>query len=177
MAAEVSDEDWLRALGLGANVGGTVYMLKFGRDQELEADWLALRYMTRLGYNPVGHMQVLQILRDASQGQARPPEFLSTHPLPEKRIREIEAHIHKQYPRYGDPNAYDFRFESFKASVMDRLKTLPPPKHGASAARADEPSPRGLVLSYPAHGVDSLSYPASWYGVSHLSPCPSHSRD
>lgn len=173
-AAEASDEDWLKALGLTANVGGSVYLLKFGRDQELEADWLALRYMTKLGYHPTGHTQVLQILRDASQGQARPPELLSTHPLPDKRISQIEERIKKDYPKAAEPNAYEFRAESFKSQVMDRLKTLPPPKHGGSAARLDLPLRWRTTPPDVAHGVSSLSYPVSWYGGSRANRCPGH---
>jgi len=39
----------------------------------------------------------MRVLDEASQG-ARPPEFFSTHPNPENRIREIEEAIAAEFP-------------------------------------------------------------------------------
>lgn len=129
IAGETEDKDWLRALGVGTQVGGALYLLKFGRDHESQSDQLGLRYMTRAGYNPVGLLQVMEVLRDASAGQAQQPAILSTHPLAAQRIRDVESRIRKQYPNFEDPAAYNFGFESFKANVVNRLDDLPPPQH------------------------------------------------
>ena len=37
-------------------------------------------------------LELMQILSEASPGQ-RPPEFLSSHPLPETRLRDLEEYI------------------------------------------------------------------------------------
>jgi predicted Zn-dependent protease len=37
-------------------------------------------------------LEVLEILKQASNGP-RPPEILSSHPLPETRIAELEAYL------------------------------------------------------------------------------------
>ncbi len=129
VAAQASDEDWLRVLGAGAGMGGTVYLLKFGRDQELQSDWLGVRYMSRLGYSPIGQVQVLKILQKEAAGSHQ-PEFLSTHPLPQTRITQLEQHIRKNYPDYDQPGRYRFAAEEYKAKVLDELDKLPPPKHG-----------------------------------------------
>lgn len=128
VASSRSDKDWLKALGIGTNIGGTVYLLKFGRDQESQADELGVRYMTRLGYNPVGQIQVMEVLQKESVGKSGAPEFLSTHPLPKTRITRLEKHIHEHYPNYKDPAAYRFNFDPFKKTVLDELATLKPAK-------------------------------------------------
>ena len=76
------------AAGLGA--GATVGLLLPGsRQQESEADHLGLIYMAKAGYHPQAARDLWT--RMASQGGARQPEFLSTHPLPQTRITQIEA--------------------------------------------------------------------------------------
>ena len=78
------------AFGLGAQYG---VLLPFGRTQESEADELGLYFMAMAGYNPKEAVPFWQ--RMAAQGGGSPPEFLSTHPAPETRIRNIEKIIPK----------------------------------------------------------------------------------
>lgn len=60
--------------------------LKFGRDDERQADELGFRYMTRANYDPHALAGVFRMLRGSSGGEAgRIPEWLSTHPDPENR--------------------------------------------------------------------------------------------
>jgi len=127
LATEHSDHDWLRVLGIGAQAGGAVYLLKFGRDQEIEADTLGLRYMARVGYSPIGQLQVMQILEESSSQQTNQPKILLTHPLPETRRRHLEKHIREYYPDHQDPSHYRFNFDAFQAAVLDPIKTLDPP--------------------------------------------------
>ncbi len=137
VAGEVADDDTLRVLGVGAGVGGGVYLLKFGRDQESESDELGVRYMTRLGYNPIGQVQVMQILKEAA-GNGSGPEFFATHPLPQTRIDRLQELIAKEYPAagradadndaYGSSDLYRFGEQSFKSNVLDELKKLGPAK-------------------------------------------------
>jgi len=128
----VSDEEWMQVLGVGTAVGGQLFLLKYSRSNELEADKLGVRYMANVGYNPVGQIQVMEILREASGGSA-PPEWLSTHPASDTRIENLEAIITKNYPRHTDADFYKFGFEDFKQQVLKPLSELPPAKHGASA--------------------------------------------
>lgn len=129
VAAQVSDDDWLRVMGAVGGVGGGLYLLSYGRDQESESDELGLRYMTALGYNPVGQVQVMEILREASQSGGGAPEFLSTHPLPDTRIRRLEALIRERYPNYDDPRAYSFEQDRFQQQVLRLIDDLPPASH------------------------------------------------
>ena len=71
---------------------GQLINLKYGRDDELESDFLGVCFMNDAGYNPEDLIRVMQVLAEASQGNA-PPEFFSTHPNPERRIERIQEAI------------------------------------------------------------------------------------
>ena len=76
---------------LGANLLANAVLLPWGRKQESEADHLGLVYMAKAGYDPRTARDFWTRMADASKGQSRPPEFLSTHPSDETRIRQIES--------------------------------------------------------------------------------------
>jgi predicted Zn-dependent protease len=128
VAGEVTDEDWLKMLGVGTSVGGGVFLLKFSRDDELQADELGVRYMTKLDYDPRGQVQVMQILKEAAGGGGGTPEFLRTHPLAETRIDRLQEHIADQYPAAMDPGSDRFQLNesSFERNVVAVLQDLPP---------------------------------------------------
>src|SRR5215212_9832827 len=71
---------------------GQLINLKFGRDDELEADYLGVCFMNNTGYDPNEMIDVMKIL-EASQTGNQPPEFLSTHPDPGNRIQRIQEDI------------------------------------------------------------------------------------
>lgn len=75
-------------LGAGAAVG---LLLPWSRGQESEADHVGLIYMAKAGYHPSAARELWVRMAAAAKGQAQPPEFLSTHPSSETRIRQIEA--------------------------------------------------------------------------------------
>jgi predicted Zn-dependent protease len=71
---------------------GQLINLKFGRDDELESDYLGVCFINDSGYDPnelIGVMEVLAASRTGNQ----PPEFFSTHPNPENRIQRIQEAI------------------------------------------------------------------------------------
>jgi predicted Zn-dependent protease len=79
---------WLVAYGLGANVG---VLLPYSRTHEHEADYIGLILMAKAGYDPRGAVKLWQRMKEEST--YRQPEFLSTHPVPESRIRYIKSKI------------------------------------------------------------------------------------
>ncbi len=80
----------LGALGAGAQFG---VLLPFSRDHETEADELGLIYMARAGYDPEEAIAFWQ--RMAEEGGNRAPEFASTHPSHETRIRHLRSLLPK----------------------------------------------------------------------------------
>jgi predicted Zn-dependent protease len=73
-------------------LGGSLALLKYGRNQELEADRLGLTFMAMAGYNPESAIAFWQRMAAAKDGQA-PPEFMSTHPDDGRRIQDIQKYL------------------------------------------------------------------------------------
>jgi predicted Zn-dependent protease len=76
---------------------GQLVDMRFGRQDELEADRLGVRLSSAAGYDPRSMITLMKILEESSKGN-QPPEFFSTHPNPENRIERIQQAIQEQYP-------------------------------------------------------------------------------
>jgi len=74
-----------------------VVQLKYGRGDESESDHYGLVAMAESDYDPTAMLDVMRVLKEAGGGQ-RQPEFLSSHPLPETRLQEIEEFLRTTYP-------------------------------------------------------------------------------
>ena len=86
--APATQELALQAFGVGSQLG----LLRYGRNQESEADHLGLIFMALAGYNPDGAIAFWQRM-DARANGASPPEFLSTHPSNGTRIADIQREL------------------------------------------------------------------------------------
>ncbi len=80
-----------------ASYGTQIYLQGFSREQELEADMLGVRYMSRLGYDPNAAVRFLRKLKAHSKLEAAlagHPEnaerfnIMSTHPRTTERIQQ-----------------------------------------------------------------------------------------
>ena len=72
----------------------------FSRKQESEADYLGLIFSSLSGYDIRETTKLWERMRDANKGKT-PPQFLSTHPSPDNRIRSINEWINEvtiEYP-------------------------------------------------------------------------------
>lgn len=86
----------LASYGELAQTGMSLLFLKYGRDDEREADDLGLRYLVREGYDPREMPQVFETLRRVGEKETqggRVPGWLATHPTPENRIQRIESQV------------------------------------------------------------------------------------
>jgi predicted Zn-dependent protease len=126
-------------LGLGsagtqlASMGGQLLTLKFGREDESEADLVGMELAARAGYNPRAGVSLWQKMSAASKGA--PPQFMSTHPSGPTRISDIEKNLPKVEPLYqraagvkpaspSAPNA-----PSAASTKSSRNSPTPPPMH------------------------------------------------
>lgn len=75
-----------------AMVIGQLVNMKFGREDELESDFLGVCFIDDAGYDPAELLGVMEVLAGARQGP-EPPEFFSTHPNPENRMQRIQEAI------------------------------------------------------------------------------------
>ena len=86
--------------GQGSQMGQMVasaISMKYGRDDELEADDWGVKLCGMAGYDPRAMIGVMKVL-EKSTGGAGPPEFMSTHPKPANRAAYIEKAIQRYYP-------------------------------------------------------------------------------
>ena len=85
---EQTRQIWHTVYGIGSQVG----MLKYSRVHETEADKLGLVFMIMAGYNPKEAVNVWVRMKEKANGQ-QPPEFLSTHPSHDTRIKILTDYI------------------------------------------------------------------------------------
>ena len=84
----------LQQYGGVASQGLGLLFLKYGRDDETQADDLGFRYMTRVGYDPHEMAEMFKTLERVSGGGSRgTPEWLSTHPDPGNRVARTGERI------------------------------------------------------------------------------------
>ena len=99
----LTELDWeqrrmvLAALGAGAQYG---VLLPFSRGHETEADQMGLLYMARAGYDPTEAVGFWERMSNAGGGGRAPPEFASTHPSHETRVRDLQAFMPRAQQEY-----------------------------------------------------------------------------
>ena len=81
-----------------AQQGANLLTLKFSREDESEADLVGMELAARAGYNPRAGISLWQKMGAANKGA--PPQWLSTHPSGNTRIKDIEANLPKVEPLY-----------------------------------------------------------------------------
>jgi predicted Zn-dependent protease len=80
---------FMAVYGIGSELGGT---LPFSRHHENEADYLGLILMTIAGYNPEEAVFFWERM-NALGGGASVPQFLSTHPSSDTRVRQLRGWV------------------------------------------------------------------------------------
>jgi len=76
-----------------------VLVLPNSRQNETEADAIGLEIAARGGYDPRAAITLWEKMSKESKGK-NPPEFLSTHPSNENRIKELSALMPRVMPLY-----------------------------------------------------------------------------
>ncbi|MCP4573533.1 MAG: M48 family metallopeptidase [bacterium] len=79
---------YMSAFAVGAQYGA---MLPFSRKHESEADHMGLIFMAMAGYDPREAPRFWQ--RMSAGGGGAPPEFMSTHPSDETRVRQLNERM------------------------------------------------------------------------------------
>ena len=114
-------------LGLGGtgdallNMGGQLLTLKFGREDESEADIVGMELAARAGYDTQAGVTLWQKMLAVNKNA--PPQFMSTHPSGATRIQDIEGKLPKVQPIFAGADKPARRFG-------------PPPKTAAASAPA-----------------------------------------
>ena len=86
----------------GADLGGVFYKAFFGlpnsRLHETEADRIGVEIAARAGYDPRAAITLWQKM--AASGGGSGPEFLSTHPSADTRLKDLEVYSARVMPLY-----------------------------------------------------------------------------
>ena len=83
---------------LGGMTAQTAFLLPGSRTQESEADVVGQRLMAQAGFDPAQAVNLWQNMIAA--GGTRQPQWLSTHPDPARRIRELQRDTPALLPVY-----------------------------------------------------------------------------
>jgi predicted Zn-dependent protease len=94
---------------LAAQGATQLLSLKFGRQDESEADSLGLLLAARAGYNPGAGVTLWEKMGKATGGKA-PPQWLSTHPAGDTRIKDIQSKLPAVQPLFAQAGKPDRRF-------------------------------------------------------------------
>jgi len=86
----------MNTVGLLAEMG---ILNPFNRKQESEADYLGLIFASLSGYDIRETIKVWERMKEANKGKT-PPEFISTHPSPENRIKKINEWLNEIIIKY-----------------------------------------------------------------------------
>ena len=83
------------ALGVGAQYG---VILPFSRKHESEADLIGIGIIARAGFNPQASVQLWEGMKEL--GGDKPPEFMSTHPSDDTRIKDLKSKLPEAMAQY-----------------------------------------------------------------------------
>ncbi|MDW8235925.1 MAG: M48 family metalloprotease [Bacteroidia bacterium] len=99
--------------GLLGEIASNLLLLSFSRDHERDADAHSVIYLCPTSYPADAAAQFFTYIQQ--QGGTRPPAFLSTHPDPGERIRNIRTKA--QELNCTGNQTYDARYAQLKASL------------------------------------------------------------
>jgi beta-barrel assembly-enhancing protease len=144
-------------LGLGMNM----LMMRYSRSAEEESDALGARLMAAAGYNPIEMARFFEKLE--AEGGSRAPQFLSSHPNPGNRVKNVQAEIQTLPQANYDRAGSSATFQNAKQLVA-RLPQPNPPRQVAAA----QSGPRGVAPA-PIGGFQrldtnrfSIAVPQGW---------------
>lgn len=153
--AAIGQDSALAQLGqIGLGLGVNSLLMKYSRSAEKEADVLGARMMAQAGYDPMEMARFFEKLE--TEGGARPPAFLSSHPDPGNRVELVRQEVALLPQR--EYNASTGQFPHMETAVG----RLPEPQRPQEVAAAQPPSaPTGAFRKLEGRGF-SLSYPRGW---------------
>ena len=144
------------AVGQLAQAPFAVYMLKFSREYETEADILGAQIMAQSGYDP---RDLANMFRTIEQQGGGGGGFLSDHPSPKDRFARINREAQMLRVNAGMRDSRDF------ARIQERLGRYGAAPTMAEIARSGQRYPAGDNTSnYPNNPPSGrVEYPSSRY--------------
>ena len=148
------------AIGQLANIGGEAWMMGYGRENEMEADRLGMKYMAKAGYDPaaIGHVFAMfqageKFERARAQAEGREPRLyhgvFSSHPSPDERA--VQAAMGTANLKTAPPGGWIERHDEY-------LTTINGIAYGTSKAQ-------GIVRDNRFYHADmgiTVAFPRGW---------------
>lgn len=132
--------------------------LRFSRQNEQEADRVGIQTMAAAGMDTFQAPEMFEQMLKASQYSRRPPEFLLTHPVTEKRIADTRSRA-RRYAKVEHVQSLDFHLMRSRVRLSLAETSSAAAKNFASEINghslSKEASRYGLVLA----AIDSKQYP------------------
>jgi predicted Zn-dependent protease len=88
---------------LGQTRAQSMFVLPNSRQNEQEADRIGVELAARAGYDPRAAVSLWQKM--TSVGGSQPPQWLSTHPSHESRVRDLQDYSERVLPLYRQARA------------------------------------------------------------------------
>src|SRR5437667_7080101 len=156
-AGLTATEAWKEQLGkLGISLGIDAPFLRYSRDQELEANLLAVRLMADARFDPDAFRTLLEKVSEMQTGEAaRAPNFVFDHPQSETIAPEIAEEIERLNTSFRHSRASG-EVHACQTS-LERLP-YPIPKTAVADTRPDSVS---KVFTHP-QDFYRLGYPDGW---------------
>ncbi len=83
---------------LGQSLAQAMFVLPNSRESEQEADRIGVELAARAGYDPRAAVSLWNKMQ--SLGGSQPPQWLSTHPSHESRVRDLQGYSQRVLPLY-----------------------------------------------------------------------------
>jgi predicted Zn-dependent protease len=117
ISATLSDKYADLAAGLGG-LGAGLALASYSRDNEREADAIGMDYMVRTGANPLGMVQLMEVLVALNDKKPSALDVLfATHPMSTERLETTREKIQSDYPS-------DTQRDLFRERYLDEIAPL-----------------------------------------------------
>ena len=93
-------------VGMMKQLGVELFTLKFGREQETEADLTGLQLLQRAKIDPAGMIRFFERLAEKDEGRV---EWLSTHPMSTARAERLKTELAALPKTLPEPFTFDWR--------------------------------------------------------------------
>jgi predicted Zn-dependent protease len=93
-------------VGMMKQLGVELFTLKFGREQETEADLTGLQLLQRAKIDPSGMIRFFERLSEKDEGRM---EWLSTHPMSTARAERLKAELAVLPKKLPEPFRFDWK--------------------------------------------------------------------
>lgn len=143
-------ERYAEAVATLGGLGSAMYLAKYSRDHEREADRTGMDYMVKAGYDPAGLAELMQVLVRLSgdrDGGAVATLF-ATHPMSQERVRAAEVRMATLYPPDASRRRGRAEYAARAEGVLRHREAIRQLQRGAEALDGKKlPEARTLIAA------------------------------